>query len=92
MASDRLLIKDGHVLTLDRTLGDLEQGDVLIEDERVSAVAAEHSTAFDAQVIDASGTIVMPGLRGHAPPHLADGDARRSARIGPCSTTSAASA
>ena len=32
--------------------------------------------AADAQVVDAAGTLVLPGLRGHPPPHLADGDAR----------------
>ncbi len=56
-----LLIKGGCVLTLDRTLGDFEKADVLIEGKTISAVRPD-ITAPDAEVIDASRTIVMPGL------------------------------
>ena len=52
-ARERLLVSGGCVLTLDRTLGDLEQGDVLIEDGRISAVE-QSLDGVDAQVIDAS--------------------------------------
>jgi len=56
-----ILIKGGCVLTLDRALGDFEQADVLIQGSKISAVEASIS-APDADVIDASRTIVMPGL------------------------------
>ena len=61
MASDRLLIKDGHVLTLDPSLGDLERADLLIEDGRIVAVEPSLE-AGDCEVLDVSGKIVMPGF------------------------------
>src|SRR5690348_7935427 len=57
----RTLIKSGMVVTLDGGIGDLAQGDVLIEGERIAAVAPAID-AEDAQVIDAHDKIVMPGL------------------------------
>jgi 5-methylthioadenosine/S-adenosylhomocysteine deaminase len=57
----RTLIKSGMVVTLDARIGDLAEGDVLIEDERIAAVAPAID-ADDAQVIDARDRIVMPGL------------------------------
>ncbi|MEU9891750.1 amidohydrolase family protein [Sphaerisporangium sp. NPDC051011] len=57
------LISDGHVVTMDPGIGDLPHGDVLVEDGIITAVAG-HGTisAPGAEVIDASGMIVMPGL------------------------------
>ena len=55
------LIKGGCVLTLDRTVGDFERADVLIEHGRISAVRPNISAA-DAEVIDAARMIVMPGF------------------------------
>jgi cytosine/adenosine deaminase-related metal-dependent hydrolase len=49
------------VVTMDPALGDLAQGDVLIEDGRIAAVAATIDTA-DAEVVDATGKIVLPGF------------------------------
>lgn len=57
----RILIKNGCVLTLDRELGNFRQGDVLVEGSRIVAVGP-HLAAADAEVIDASGMIVMPGF------------------------------
>lgn len=56
-----MLVKGGCVLTLDRAIGDFEQADVLIQGSKISAVQASIS-APDADVIDASRMIVMPGL------------------------------
>jgi 5-methylthioadenosine/S-adenosylhomocysteine deaminase len=56
-----LLIKGGCVLTLDRSIGDFESADVLIEGRKISAVRPG-ITAPDADIIDASRMIVMPGL------------------------------
>jgi cytosine/adenosine deaminase-related metal-dependent hydrolase len=58
--SHRTLIRGGHVLTVDRALGDLPHGDVLIEDDRIVAVQPEISA--DAEVVDASGFLVIPGF------------------------------
>jgi 5-methylthioadenosine/S-adenosylhomocysteine deaminase len=56
-----ILIKNGHVLTLDRALGDFETADVLIEGKTIAAVRP-NITAPNAEVIDAARMIVMPGL------------------------------
>ena len=67
----RLLIRDGWVLSMDTNVGDFPVGDVLIENGRITAVG--HSiVADDAEVIDASGHIVMPGLVEYPPSHLAE--------------------
>ncbi len=56
----RVLLKGGVVLTMDPDLGDFEQADVLIEGSTIVAVAPRIDAP--AQVIDASGMIVMPGF------------------------------
>jgi len=59
--SDRLLIRRGYVLTMDGELGELPVGDVLIEDGGIEAVAPSLEID-DAEVLDASGCVVMPGF------------------------------
>jgi cytosine/adenosine deaminase-related metal-dependent hydrolase len=56
-----ILIKNGCVLSLDSSVGDFEQADVLIEGSKISAVRPNLSSP-DAEVIDASDMIVMPGF------------------------------
>ena len=56
-----ILLKGGCVLSLDKAVGDFEKADVLIEGKTISAVKPT-ITAPNAQVIDASNTIVMPGF------------------------------
>ena len=58
--NNRILLKGGIVLTLDRTLGDFETADVLIEGAKIAAVG--RNLKAEAQTIDASNTIVMPGF------------------------------
>jgi 5-methylthioadenosine/S-adenosylhomocysteine deaminase len=57
----RTLIRGGTVLSLDPELGDFATGDVLIERDRIVAVGPGLANG-DAEVIDASGMIVMPGF------------------------------
>ena len=57
----RLLIKSGIIVTMDRSVPDLERGDILIEDQRIVAVAPAIETD-GAEIIDAQHAIVMPGL------------------------------
>jgi cytosine/adenosine deaminase-related metal-dependent hydrolase len=61
MAQRRTLIRGGHVLTMDPAIGDLPVGDVLVEDGVIAAVAASVPVT-DAEVIDAAGHLVLPGL------------------------------
>jgi hypothetical protein len=58
--SSRILIKGGVVLTMDRNIGDFANADVLIEGKKI--VAVQPNLKAEAQVIDASNTIVMPGF------------------------------
>jgi 5-methylthioadenosine/S-adenosylhomocysteine deaminase len=61
LASKRKLISGGAILTMDPSLGDLARGDLLIDDGRIAAIAPSIDAA-DAERIDASGSIVIPGL------------------------------
>jgi 5-methylthioadenosine/S-adenosylhomocysteine deaminase len=58
--ANRLLLRGGHVLTMDPALGDLPQGDVLVEGDAIATVAPRVDA--DAEVLDASGKIVIPGF------------------------------
>ncbi|WP_019074195.1 amidohydrolase family protein [Streptomyces hokutonensis] len=55
------LLTGGTVVSMDPAVGDLEHGDVLIEDGVIVQVA-ERIDAPDAEVIDATDRIVMPGF------------------------------
>ena len=57
----KLLLKFGLVVTQDKVLGILPTGDVLVEDERIAAVAPKLSAA-GAETIDCTGHFVLPGL------------------------------
>ncbi|MFC3851698.1 amidohydrolase family protein [Salinispirillum marinum] len=57
----RTLIKGGHVLTMDDSVGDFAVGDVMLEGNKIVAIAPSIN-AGDAIVIDAKGKIVMPGF------------------------------
>ena len=59
--ADRLLIKGGTVLSLDRAVGNMVDADVLIEDGIIAEVGTS-LRARGAEVVDAAGTIVMPGF------------------------------
>ncbi|MFG2555489.1 amidohydrolase family protein [Streptomyces sp. NPDC048581] len=58
--SNRILLRGGHVLSMDPGIGELPQGDVLIEDGRIASVEREISA--DADVLDMTGRIVIPGF------------------------------
>ena len=57
----RILLEGGCVLSLERKVGNFRRADVLIEDDVVSEIG-ENLRARDAEIIDASDTIVMPGF------------------------------
>ncbi len=58
--NQRLLLKGGTIVSLDPKVGNFVKGDVLIEGKKIVNVAAE--IRAQAQVIDASNTIVIPGF------------------------------
>jgi cytosine/adenosine deaminase-related metal-dependent hydrolase len=57
----RILLRGGVVLSLDQRVGDFEKADVLIDGKLIANVAP-NIPAGNAEVIDCSGTIVMPGF------------------------------
>lgn len=61
MATQRTLVRGGHIVSMDPDIGELPRGDVLIEDGVITAVAPSLGEV-DAEVIDATGHIVAPGL------------------------------
>jgi cytosine/adenosine deaminase-related metal-dependent hydrolase len=59
-----LIVKGKYVLTMDKKLGTIPQGAVMVEGDKILKVgsAKKIEEAFDAEVIDAEEGIVMPGL------------------------------
>src|SRR3984885_6366327 len=57
----RILFKGGTIVTMDAKVPNLVTGDVLVEGDRIVAVEA-NIRADGAEVIDAAGNIVLPGL------------------------------
>src|SRR5437762_7983910 len=57
----RYIIRGGSVMSIDPKVGDFPQADVLVEGKKILAVGA-NLTAGGAEVIDATGRIVMPGF------------------------------
>src|SRR5437870_11375313 len=58
--ADRLLLRGGAVVSMDPDVGNLPKGDVLIEGDKIVQIAP--NIQADAQVIDVTGDIVIPGL------------------------------
>src|SRR5215831_14732408 len=59
--TNRMLLRNGYVITVDPDIGDLVGADVLIEDDRIAAVAPGID-AGDAEIVDVTGKIVIPGF------------------------------
>src|ERR1700677_1615928 len=60
---NELLIKGGHVTTMDPALGDQRDSDVLVRDGVIVEIGPGLETsAADAEVIEAKGRLVIPGL------------------------------
>jgi 5-methylthioadenosine/S-adenosylhomocysteine deaminase len=60
MRMGKILLRGGTVISVDPQIGDLPQGDVLIEDDRITGVDANIDA--DAEVVDCTGKIVIPGF------------------------------
>ena len=58
--AERVLLKGGAVISMDPTVGDFETADVLIDRSVIAAI--EPDIQASAEVVDASGMIVMPGF------------------------------
>lgn len=58
--TNRMLLRSGHVISMDPDIGDLPGGDVLIEDGKI--VAVDRDISADAEVLDMTGRILVPGF------------------------------
>ena len=77
----RVLIQGATILSMDPAIGDLDEGDILIEGSRITAIARGLEVEGAVETIDAHGCIVIPGfidthrhmweavIRGCAPHH-----------------------
>ena len=61
MSNRNILFKGGTVITMDPAVPNLALGDVLVHGAKIAAVGT-NLQAGDAEIIDAKGTIVMPGF------------------------------
>lgn len=62
---NRILVKSGNIVSMDPAIGDLAGADILVEDDRIAAVAKDIEVE-GVDVFDASRMIVLPGLiNGH---------------------------
>jgi cytosine/adenosine deaminase-related metal-dependent hydrolase len=61
VSRDRTVFRNGFVVTVDPSIGDVAHGDILVEDGKIAAVG-QGLEVSDAEEIDASGTIVIPGF------------------------------
>jgi cytosine/adenosine deaminase-related metal-dependent hydrolase len=60
--SREILITGGHVVTLDDALGDVPGGDVRVQDDVITEIGVGLRPGPDAEVVDARGRLVIPGL------------------------------
>ena len=61
-ARGALVIRNGYVMTMDASAGDLPRGDVHVEDGRIAAVGQDLAVPPGTAEVDASAMIVLPGL------------------------------
>jgi 5-methylthioadenosine/S-adenosylhomocysteine deaminase len=61
MTERRILFRRGTIVTMDDHVPDLATGDLLVHGDRIEAIAPE-IPATDAEVVDATGCIVLPGF------------------------------
>ena len=62
---NQILVKSGNIVSMDPAIGDLAGADILVENDRIAAVA-KNIEVEGADVLDASRMIVLPGLiNGH---------------------------
>lgn len=56
-----ILVRGGMLVTMDATLGEMA-GDILVRDGTIAGIAPQIAAPPGAEIIDATGMIVMPGL------------------------------
>jgi 5-methylthioadenosine/S-adenosylhomocysteine deaminase len=57
----RLLIRGAFVISMDRDVGDVLPGDILVEEDKIAAIGSALDVE-DAEIVDATDTIAIPGF------------------------------
>ena len=57
----RTLIRNAMILSVDPNVGDFQRGDILIEGSKIAAIAPS-IPADDAEIVDATNCIAIPGF------------------------------
>jgi len=59
----RILLKGGTIISMDASVGDFVQGDILIQGKKIAAVGANLKVSGPVpRIVDASNTILIPGF------------------------------
>ena len=58
----RQLIRGAHIVSMDPEIGDIESGDILIEDGVILEVSSSVGDVGDADITNAEGAVVLPGF------------------------------
>ena len=61
-ATHHILLRGGTIITMDPALGDFAKGDIHIQGKHIVEVGRDLKVPAGAQVIDAAGTILLPGF------------------------------
>ena len=59
---EQLLLRGGHVISLDPEIGDVPDGDVLVRDGRIAYAGPRLREDVSAQVVPTDGQVVIPGM------------------------------
>jgi cytosine/adenosine deaminase-related metal-dependent hydrolase len=59
---DQVLLRGGHVISLDRNLGDIPDADLLIAGDRIRYLGPRLAEDVDAEVVPVDGHLLIPGL------------------------------
>ena len=72
MAERRIVIRNTRVISMDQEIGDIDEADILIVDEKIEAIAPSRGDSSlgdssfgdfgDAEVIDGRGKVALPGF------------------------------
>jgi cytosine/adenosine deaminase-related metal-dependent hydrolase len=64
--TERILIRGGHVISMDPEIGDLPQTDILIEDDKIAAIGPDIGIGLEelasTHIVNATGRVIIPGF------------------------------
>lgn len=64
--TERILIRGGHVISMDPEIGDLARTDILIENDKIAAIGPDIGIGLEelatTHIVNAAGRVVIPGF------------------------------